>query len=743
MQNKNYLSRDKTQALIDGLGIKQNEGQAFLQGLADKGYTIEGYNDQTKTPEPTMMDSLKSRLSDIGNKQTETIQNSARLYKEGKQGILPTIGQTVGASIGAAGESFSLPINEAVSKAISFVGEYAPENIKQAATELAQKGIELTKPSIEAYNALPEGERANIKAVGDLMSGVTNLAIGGQAAKGIGQVVGASVNTAPKLAQETISKAKSVTDNLVSRVTPAPVSPTRALGQIAQGTTEDIQPVAKALAILDTSKVKTFDELNNQIDKTIPNLAKKVDEELLKDAGVYSLTDLALPQTTNSGKVIKTDFVTRALDNLSELYKSIGDDVARVDIEDIINKAQTSGLTRKEINDISRIYGQEFGRKAFSKTGDPLTSVNAQAFENVRSGLKQVARQGIGGTEAKMLDEQLSSLYDTQRLVEKNVEAVNKLKQKIQDRGLLENLTHTAFKALDMMSAGTIRGVIGGLLPRGAGYKTMNALDIEDALRGNLDIVEKALKTSSDKDLMKLLNSSFQKSDLSNSSLVKKTMNSTKTTANNINMSSSVPQTTKKANKASIPKELQPLAEEAKKYKSAEEFVKNQQVFYHGTYKGNTFDKFDMSKSGTGAATNYINQGDQIYVTSNKDAARWFSKEVNDKQGLRTGTIDYSKPQQEGTVLEFYLPKNSKIKRIENMPTNEADASIVLNQAKKEGYDAVTFEDKAWNTIEGDPSVLKMFKDGKAPDTTIILDEKKLLPKKQLIDLYNKVNSKK
>lgn len=51
MQNNNYLTKEKTQALIDGLGIKQSEGKAFLDGLAAKGYTIQGYNDQPKPEE--------------------------------------------------------------------------------------------------------------------------------------------------------------------------------------------------------------------------------------------------------------------------------------------------------------------------------------------------------------------------------------------------------------------------------------------------------------------------------------------------------------------------------------------------------------------------------------------------------------------------------------------------------------------------------------------------------------------
>lgn len=46
MQNEKYLSRDKTQALIDELKVTKQEGPEFLKSLANKGYTIEGYNDK-------------------------------------------------------------------------------------------------------------------------------------------------------------------------------------------------------------------------------------------------------------------------------------------------------------------------------------------------------------------------------------------------------------------------------------------------------------------------------------------------------------------------------------------------------------------------------------------------------------------------------------------------------------------------------------------------------------------------
>jgi hypothetical protein len=162
-------------------------------------------------------------------------------------------------------------------------------------------------------------------------------------------------------------------------------------------------------------------------------------------------------------------------------------------------------LTRKEVNDISRVYGQEFGSKAFGKTGEPLTSTNAQAFETTRSGLKGVARQGLGGPEAQAIDGKLSALYDTRKLVDRNAEAVTKLQRRIQERGLVEKAGYYVAKYADVLTGGTIRGFVGGVLPRGAGYKTMNALDIEAALRDNLDVIEKALAEKTDEGFLAIL----------------------------------------------------------------------------------------------------------------------------------------------------------------------------------------------------------------------------------------------
>ena len=233
--------------------------------------------------------------------------------------------------------------------------------------------------------------------------------------------------------QEGFKTVKEGTEKLIEKgktlITP-PRTKEQALGQIAQGKAGDVKQLELALGTVDTSGVKTFKELGDRVNKAIPTLAKQVDDELLKDPTIYNLRQLATKETKGNTVAI-TDYVSRALGNLSELYSKTGDNTALGEINEMIARANKDGLTRKEVNDISRIYNIEFGSKAFSKIGDPLTSVNAQAYEQTRSGLKNVARQGLGGEEAKAIDEKLSALYDSKRLIDKNIEAVNKLQQRI------------------------------------------------------------------------------------------------------------------------------------------------------------------------------------------------------------------------------------------------------------------------------------------------------------------------
>lgn len=265
-------------------------------------------------------------------------------------------------------------------------------------------------------------------------------------------------------------------------------TPEQAMGQVLQGKTSDIAKGQKAFSAIDTKGVKTYAELGDKIDDAVSKQGKLVDMELSKDATSYPLQTLVTAEKSAGGKVVKTNYVQDALTQLQELYAKTNNAVRSVEMEELLAKAQTAGLTKKEVNDIARLYGSEY--RAFNpSSGVPLTSVNAQGYENVRKGLKEVARRGLGDT-AKELDETLSGLLNTRRLIDKNVEAANRLRQKIDERGLGEKVGRAVLTAIDVATLGTAKGALLKMLPRGLGYKTKNYLDLEDSLRRNLKIIE-------------------------------------------------------------------------------------------------------------------------------------------------------------------------------------------------------------------------------------------------------------
>jgi len=278
-----------------------------------------------------------------------------------------------------------------------------------------------------------------------------------------------------------------------------------ALGQILQGRTKDIVKGEKAFGTIDTSGVKTYVQLQEKLDQSIPDLARQVDAELAKDPKLYKLNDLSTTAKSAGGSEVKQNFVETALGHLKELYTKINDPVNAKNIDEILQKAETEGLTKKEVNDIARKYGSEFKDKAFSKqTGDPLTSINSQAYENVRSGLKDVARRDMSPA-AKELDATMSSIYNTKRLIDKNVEAVRKLRQKVDQRGIGEKLGGMLANTIDTLSLGSAKGFVQKMFPRNVGYKMKNWLDLEKSLERNLKLIDRATEANTNKEMRRVI----------------------------------------------------------------------------------------------------------------------------------------------------------------------------------------------------------------------------------------------
>ncbi len=258
-------------------------------------------------------------------------------------------------------------------------------------------------------------------------------------------------------------------------------------GEIVQGPKQLQEIARKNLPKLDTSKVRSFDDLTDVIKNKIAENSSTVDESLSKNPAKMPFD--ALAKTTKVGtKDVVSKPVNDALDHLEEFYTGSKD---YVNAERIRQIKEAGSLTAKEVNDVAREYSREFSKKAFSKLGEPLTSVNARAMENTRSGLKGIARNLVGDDAVKAVDKETSELYSLLPYMERNSAKANELRQKLTDRGLMEKIGNATGKAIDWSTGGFARSFVTSFFPRGQGLKPTNFVELEKALSGNLDKLTK------------------------------------------------------------------------------------------------------------------------------------------------------------------------------------------------------------------------------------------------------------
>lgn len=281
------------------------------------------------------------------------------------------------------------------------------------------------------------------------------------------------------------------------------------VGKIIQGDKKSIAKAQQALQLVETKGVKSYEELGQVLNSKVSALAQEQDRILDAVQGRKPIQMLA--QTfSEGGKTVKSNPTQTALQHLQELYASTGDPQNLVRIQVLAEKGMKEGLTAKELNAIAREYGSTFGQKAFSpRNGEALTSVNAQLYENTRKGVKNTARSLLPNEASKVLDQEMSSLYDTIRNVEKMQGAVQKLANKVETRGLIERGARLVGRGIDAATFGGLRGFLSSMFPSNIGLKTLNALEIQQNLAKNLSKFEtltKTIKTMSDEQAARAIN---------------------------------------------------------------------------------------------------------------------------------------------------------------------------------------------------------------------------------------------
>jgi hypothetical protein len=299
--------------------------------------------------------------------------------------------------------------------------------------------------------------------------------LGGAIDRGISRVARPIVGTG----QSVFGKASDVV-----RGGPAPDTVAIANKILAGGSTDLAKLGAKVLPTIDLTGVKTYSDLSQRLGSAIDTNMAEVDKHFASSPEPVKLTDL----TQRSKGIASINYVSEALKNLHELYTKTRDVRAAGQIKSVMDKARTVGLTPSEINMLARKYGTEFGDKAFSKrSGDPLTSVNAQAYENVRTGLKETARSLLKDDSAKVLDKNTSDMIRVKKRADLLREKVNDLEAKIEQRGLLTRAGRAVGGAADVLTGGVVRGFVQKfLLDSNRGNKSFNYKGLEENLNKNI-----------------------------------------------------------------------------------------------------------------------------------------------------------------------------------------------------------------------------------------------------------------
>lgn len=725
-----------------------------IQALINKGYILEGLNDKP-------VEKPDGFLKSIGKDVVETlvVKPADRVAEAvGRTGIL---GEDIKKGYEAmADEGESRQFN------VPGLGEIDVEAQKGGSEGARQIGGEALKigsflfpygkvagavgSKVLGASKLTPIALKTAKTVGNIASGATggyladvgyNLSddsktLGEAFTPGLGTLIGGSIpvaGTVFKAGKRAVQGSRNVKD--VTK-------------RVIQGETKDIPLAEQAFKNIDLKGVKSRQELSQRLSSAMENQMKVVDDYLSKDPRALSLDEYAIRTTNNVGQEVKTDVISNALTHLEDFYKQAGDDLSASNVNLIKQKAVSEGLTHQEVNNIARMYSEEFGTKAFNKVGDPLTSVNAQMFENTRTGLKQAARGGLGyGAEAQAADKLYSAMNNTKRLIDKGVEGVNKLEARLKNRNIIQKLSYGAVKVINALTGGALKAGVEALGVSNIGNKIDNWINLERSLQKDLEFIQKANNIRTDSALIKFIEDfskrfkfpgdamvddlstrgkqlknipnkqgGFVSLGQSESALpIKRTTNTIK---KNIPKTSNIsPKSTTKSlkGKGTIPENS--LISEVKKYKSAEEFVKAQG---ESIYRG----------------------GKPTDLTKGKDRGISFAK-TNEVAQRFAKNDSFGSPRTGGVVDEFVLPKSAKIldaktvtpSILKNDFIGYSKEDAIVKYARREGYDAVDFT----KSLVSDPKLKGTW----MPEDEIrIINPDILKTKSQLTDIWKKANKK-
>lgn len=636
----------------------------------------------TKEVIPGLTEDIGNRLKNIwSNTAAGTEANANGEYN---QSVGSTVLQNVGEVAGGIGDAASRVLELVYKTGVTNENQ---DKVKAAAnefltTDTGKAAVDALKGGIEAWDGFKQSNPTEAKN----MEAVMNILTAIPAGKGLG-VAGSAAKEAKNIAGDTVRLAgtalKAGDSGIASTIAKESKDVTRAI-KPALSTRRDKRAFSKTL---ETANQRIIDDGYQPTDlqsyaDSLRDSKKKVWGEVetaLKSVGDDTKVDL-IPIATALRDMAKSPAMLRADPKAAAKVKSLalnlvknGKKISVQDAEDLkqfIN-AELSGTFGKFNLSDTEINSKKLVTDLIGKQLDEKLSKIPGEFSNLKStygALKQTEDDVLkriivhGRQNPQSLVESMAKVSGVGNIIESiaNVQfgsalkgvaqmAVGKIQKNANDADLIIK------KAFEAMNKGK-----GGFVPKSkTGQMIQNSIK-EPSLKGNPTVGETAMKEAP-----------------------------------------------KVEAKPSIQED--PLLQEARKYKSAEEFVKAQgDPILHGSES--KFNEFDPTKRGMNE--NDVPAQNSFFFTDSMDTARSYGKNIQERYGK------FKKPITIDADGQMYGDMRDELR----------DAVL---KAKAEGNDVVIIKNlsdrKDWGNYE-------------AATHYAVLDTSSLKTKSQLTDLYNQAN---
>lgn len=542
---------------------------------------------------------------------------------------------------------------------------------------------------------------------------LSSVLVGGATGAAGGAVIGAALPgalAAPKLVVGATREALGVTTGLGSK------NLSRLYNVFAHGTDKD---VAKATRALRTDPADIFEGLVGQMKNGIQkirhqrNVAYRKDLAKLKESdSVLSLDGLKnkLTEIFNEFNIKKDargniDFSRATLSNVEENKvvdianevlswgrkegdnTVLGLDILKQRLDDFWSP--TSNKTNVFVSKLRDVVKQQLDSATNGKYGK-MTKAYQESLQ-----LEQQIKKALSLTDKASLDTAFKKVNSVMR--SNNEYRLSLLRELEKELGQDIGGIVAASQAQQFLPRGIIRPVLGGGAVLGAGGGAIPSIITAMTVASPRVVGEMIRGLGLSKRMIRVLLNKLRTSNASQA-----VIKELEKIAGSQGGYARIPGL--KGNGAATPKTASSLLQEARKYKSAEEFVKAQPTYYHGTNA--KFDTFEGGHKGIKVDTN-----GGFYFSPYKETAKNFGENIKEV------VLDIKNPKIAKTYREIGLLKKSDIQ-----------------QAIKEGYDGYYFKPSKEDLASG---YMKPYN-----EEWVAFYPEQIKTKSQLKDIWNKANRK-